>query len=248
MLQRALKLSSADFDKAFAEFVKQKTSVLLEAVESELSRKPGEPTKEKEVLLETLKSRPNDYFAHLRLGEAYKKEGDLDRALEHLKRAVELFPFYSGRGNPYEMMVEIYESRGQKPETAATLEALTRVNETNTDALAKLARLRIEMKDPKSAVEALSKSFYSQPFDASLHKLAGDAYLELGSANDAIREFRVAIALAPADLAVAHFDLARGLEAGGDRREARREVVRALEIAPGFEKAQELLLKLRASK
>jgi len=42
--------------------------------------------------------------------------------------------------------------------------------------------------------------------------------------------------------------LARGLEAGGDRREARREVVRALEIAPGFEKAQELLLKLRASK
>ncbi|HYV03271.1 MAG TPA: tetratricopeptide repeat protein, partial [Blastocatellia bacterium] len=202
----------------------------------------------KDVWLETLKARPNDYFAHLRLGEAYKKEGDLDRALEHLKRAVELFPFYSGRGNPYELMAAIYESRGQKPETAATLEALTNVNETNTDALAKLARLRIEMKDLKAAVEALNRSFYAQPFDASLHKLAGDAYLELGSANDAIREFRVAIALAPADLAVAHFDLARGLEAGGDRREARREVVRALEIAPGFEKAQELLLKLRASK
>ncbi|MEK6304153.1 MAG: tetratricopeptide repeat protein [Acidobacteriota bacterium] len=248
VLQRALKLSSSDFDKAFADFVKQKTAGYLEAVGSGLSRKAGEPPPPKDVLLETLKTRPNDYFAHLRLGEAYKTEGDADRALEHLKRAAELFPFYSGRGNPYELMTEIYESRGQKQETAAALEALTRVNETNADALAKLARLRIEMKDLKSAVEALNQSFYAQPFDASLHKLAGDAYLELGNATDAIREFRVAIALAPADLAVAHFDLARGLEAGGDRREARREVVRALEIAPGFEKAQELLLKLRASK
>jgi tetratricopeptide (TPR) repeat protein len=78
-----------------------------------------------------------------------------------------------------------------------------------------------------------------------LHKLAGDVYLELGNAADAAKEFRVVIALTPADLAAAHYDLARALDAGGNRSEARREVVRALEIAPGFDKAQELLLKLR---
>jgi tetratricopeptide (TPR) repeat protein len=143
-------------------------------------------------------------------------------------------------------MADIYESRGQKQEAAAVLEAFTRVNETNADAVARLARLRIALKDLKGAVEALNLGFYAQPFDATLHKLAGDAYLELGSGADAVREFRVAIALVPPDLAVAHFDLARGLEATGDRKEARREVVRALEIAPGFEKAQEFLLKLRA--
>ena len=248
VLQRSLKLTSAEFDKAFADFVKRKTSGYLEAAGDGLSRKPGEQVPPKEVLLETLKTRPNDYFAQLRLGAAYKTEGDADRALEHLKRAAELFPFYSGKGNPYELMADIYESRGQKEEEAAVLEALTRVNETNADAAVRLARLRIALKDQKSAAEALSHSFYAQPFDATLHKLAGDAYLELGNASGAVREFRVAIALAPPDLAVAHFDLARGLEAAGDRREARREVVRALEIAPGFEKAQELLLKLRASK
>jgi tetratricopeptide (TPR) repeat protein len=248
VLQRALKLSSVEFDKAFADFVKGKTAGYLEAVGSGLSRRPGEQPPPKNVLLETLKTRPNDYFAHLRLGAAYKNDGETERAIEHLKRAAELFPFYSASGNPYELMADIYESRGQTQEAAAALEALTQVNETNADALARLARLRFAMKDLKGVVEALKRSFYAQPFDASLHKLAGGAYLDLGNSGEAIREFRVEIALAPADLAEAHFDLARALEAAGNRAEARREVIRALEIAPGFEKAQELLLKLRASK
>jgi tetratricopeptide (TPR) repeat protein len=248
VLQRALKLTSVEFDKAFADFVKAKTTGYLEAVGSGLSRKPGEQPPPKNALLETLKARPNDYFAHLRLGAAYKNDGETEQAIEHLKRAAELFPFYSGTGNPYELMADIYESRGQTQEAAAALEALTQVNETNADALARLARLRFAAKDLKGGVEALKRSFYAQPFDASLHKLAGGAYLDLGNSSEAIREFRVEIALAPADLAEAHFDLARALEAAGNRAEARREVIRALEIAPGFEKAQELLLKLRASK
>ena len=104
------------------------------------------------------------------------------------------------------------------------------------------------MGDRKAAVDALKRSFYIQPFDSSLHKLAGGVYFELGSLPEAIREFKVQIALAPPDLAEAHYDLARSLEGSGDHQGARREVLRALEIAPGFEKAQELLLKLRASK
>ena len=128
------------------------------------------------------------------------------------------------------------------------LEAFVRYNETDAGALANLARLKLEMGDRKGAVESLKQSFYIQPFDPSLHKLAGGVYLELGNSSEAIREFRVQIALAPPDLAEAHYDLARSLEAAGDHTEAKREVLRALEIAPGFDKAQELLLKLRGSK
>jgi Flp pilus assembly protein TadD len=91
----------------------------------------------------------------------------------------------------------------------------------------------------------LKQSFYIQPFDASLHKLAGGIYLDLGNPSEAVREFQAQISLEPPDLAEAHYDLARALEASGNSREARREVIRSLEIAPGFEKAQELLLTLR---
>jgi hypothetical protein len=55
----------------------------------------------------------------------------------------------------------------------------------------------------------------------------------------------VVVSLNPPDAAGAHYDLARSLEASGNRAEAKREVLRSLEMAPGFEKAQELLLRLR---
>ena len=41
-----------------------------------------------------------------------------------------------------------------------------------------------------------------------------------------------------------HADLAEGLLQSGDRVEAKRETLSALEIAPTYERAQELLLKL----
>ena len=247
ILQRVLKLTPADFDRAFNDYIKAKTSGWIEAIGSGPAQAPGGQPPSKEVLLPLLKAKPNDYFAHLRLGTLYKKEA-ADQAIEHLKRATELFPFYAGAGNPYLQLAEIYESRGQKSEAAGALETLVRYNETDAVALAKLARLKLDLGDRKAAVEALRQSFYIQPFDASLHKLAGGVYLELGNPSDAIREFRVQIALAPPNLAEAHYDLARSLEAAGDHKEAKREVLRALEIAPGFDKAQELLLKLRASR
>ena len=247
VLQRVLKLTPADFDRAFNDYIKAKTSAWVDAIGSGQVHAPAGQPPSKDVLLALLKGKPNDYFAHLRLGTLLKKD-DTEQAIEHLRRASELFPFYAGQGNPYAMLAEIYESRGQKTEAAAALETLVRYNETDAPALAKLAALKLVLGDRKGAVEALRQSFYIQPFDASLHKLAGGVYLDLGNPSEAIREFRVQIALAPPDLAEAHYDLARSLEAAGDHTEAKREVLRALEIAPGFDKAQELLLKLRASK
>jgi len=53
------------------------------------------------------------------------------------------------------------------------------------------------------------------------------------------------LALDPADKADAHYRLALALRNAGDRVEAKSEVLKALEIAPNFEDALELLLELR---
>jgi tetratricopeptide (TPR) repeat protein len=245
VFKRALNASLQDFDKAFNDYLREKTAPYVEAIGAGPMQTPGSEPPSKEALIAILKARPNDYFAHLRLGAAYKSEANADQALEHLKRASQLFPFYAGPGNPYALMAEIYEARGQKAETAAALESLVKRNETNVEAIAKLARLKMSLNDPKGAIEWLDRSFYVQPFDQSLHKLAGDVYLEQGNASAAAREYRVRLSLAPPDKAEAHYDLARALAAGGNTQEARREVLRSLEVAPGFDKAQELLLKLR---
>jgi predicted Zn-dependent protease len=60
----------------------------------------------------------------------------------------------------------------------------------------------------------------------------------------AVRAFRAALATSPADRAVSHLELAEALVLAGDRAEARRQVLAALEIAPSFERAQDLLLQL----
>ena len=52
------------------------------------------------------------------------------------------------------------------------------------------------------------------------------------------------VALGPPDLAGALYELARAQLAAGDRDAARRTVLRALELAPRFEKAQQLLLRI----
>ena len=60
----------------------------------------------------------------------------------------------------------------------------------------------------------------------------------------AVREFRAAVALNPADVAQSHFDLANALHAARKPNEAKDEVLIALEAAPGFKPAQQLLLQL----
>ena len=65
-----------------------------------------------------------------------------------------------------------------------------------------------------------------------------------GDPAEAIRMFRVALAAGPVDRAGAHADLAEGLFEAGNRDEARKQALAALEIAPTYSRAQDLLLKL----
>src|SRR5262249_34751975 len=168
VLGRVLKLTPGDFDKAFSDYIRARTSAWIEAIGSGPARAAGNQELSKEALLAMLNAKPNDYFAQLQLGAIYKKEGDAEPAIEHLRRASDLFPYYAGQGNPYALLAEIYESRKQNTEAVATLETLVKYNETDASALAKLARLRLAMSDRKGAVDALKQSFYIQPFDASL--------------------------------------------------------------------------------
>ena len=63
-------------------------------------------------------------------------------------------------------------------------------------------------------------------------------------AETAAREFRTVIALGPVDRAAAYTDLAESYFKAGKRAEAKKQTLAALEIAPTYERAQELLLKL----
>ena len=81
------------------------------------------------------------------------------------------------------------------------------------------------------------------PFDPVSHQAVGRMALARGEIDRAILEFQVALAVGPVDRVGVHCDLAESLLLAGQADAAKREALSALEIAPIYERAQELLLR-----
>lgn len=243
ILRDVLKLTEDEFDKAFAAYVQEKAGKYLKAVASSWNN-PALAQMKKEAILEQAAAQPDDFMLNFRAGMLYAQEGNDDKAIPHLKRAIELFPLQAGKGNAYELLSEIYLKRGNKTGAMELLEALVKVDENDYDALRKLAQLKLEAGDKARALELMKLSFFVNPFDAAQHTAAGNLQLERNENEPAIREFQIALAANPPNVADAQFNLARGYAAAGKTKEARRTVLKSLELAPGYDKAQDLLLKL----
>ena len=107
-----------------------------------------------------------------------------------------------------------------------------------------IASMRLAQGDQSRALEALRASFYISPFDYVMHTRAGELSVELNNYAQALEEFEVTLALQPPNIAEANYNVASAFHALGRDPEAKRSVLRALEAAPRYEKAQELLLKI----
>ena len=85
---------------------------------------------------------------------------------------------------------------------------------------------------------------FIRPLDLEEHQKLGDLLMEQKQYAPAVREFESLLSLNTPDKANAYYKLAESNFAKGDRQVARTNVMKALEIAPTYEPAQELLLKI----
>ncbi len=184
--------------------------------------------------------------SELQAGARLLQQGNTAAAARHLERAKAMFPEYAGPGNAYALLARIHEERGELRQAADELARLTSLSDSDYDARLKLAELRSRLGDDRGAAAALEEAMYISPFDPELHARLAGLYTKLGDAARAVRERRVIVALGPVDRAEALYQLALALYHSGDAAGARREVLRALEAAPNFQKAQELLLELHS--
>ena len=243
ILLSALKLSEADFDREFKQYIDGKIGRYVKALEP--SWKTEMPA---QISMEELTKRatesPDNFVFNLRAGLAQAAADKQEPAIKFLKRSIEIFPYQSGGGNAYEALAEIYGKRGDKAAQAEMLTALLKIDENNYDALKKLGELKLEAGDKAAALELFKLSFYVNPFEHAAHTAAGTLYLERGEKAQAVSEYKIALAASPPNLAEAEFNLANAYFAAGRQKEARRAVLLALESAPSFDRAQELLLKI----
>jgi tetratricopeptide (TPR) repeat protein len=186
---------------------------------------------------------PGSFAVQMALGRALRAS-DPAGAIQAFEKAVALVPMMTGPESPYMQIVEISIAGNNKPRAAQALEAMTAQDHTAVEAARQLAGLLDPDKDKDRLRVALQRVVAIDPFDAAAHTSLGRMALAGGQGPEAVRLFRVALAAGPIDRASAHADLAEGLLQTGDKVEAKREALAALEIAPTYSRAQEILLKL----
>ena len=109
------------------------------------------------------------------------------------------------------------------------------------------AEIRTDLGDRAGAAAALERTLLIHPYDVEVHERLAELYEELEAPERVVRERRAVLALDPVDLADAQYRMGRALLGVGQNDEARRAVLRALEIAPTYQAALDLLLELRGT-
>jgi cellulose synthase operon protein C len=114
---------------------------------------------------------------------------------------------------------------------------------TTVDAARQLATLAEKSSSTGALALAYERVVAIDPFDPVAHSGLGRLAVTAKQPETAVREFKAALALGPADRAAAHCDLAEAFLLASRPAEAKTEALAALEIAPTYDRAQELLLR-----
>jgi len=201
---------------------------------------------QKNVLIEALRkqieARPRDFLTHLQLGLILYASKDLEGAIKHLTIARDLLPGYSASPNPRQILAAIYEELGNTQAMIRELEALVNVQQHAYNACLKLGQAAQVRNEFNRAVYYLERAIAVNPYDQDVHRSLGAVAMQRSDYTTAIREYGVLLALDETDPALSNTELAEAFLRDGNKVQAKRYALAALEIAPMFERAQDILL------
>jgi tetratricopeptide (TPR) repeat protein len=176
------------------------------------------------------------------------KTGQYDEVLKQGEEVRAMYPDYVDAANAFEFLAEANLAKGNKKAAATVLTEYEKMGGRSPEALKKLASLEEELGEPKEAAATLDRINYIYPVnDEELHRHLGDLWFRESNYAGAIREYAAVVASHPLDTASAQFNLARAYFAAGKRDQAEEHLLVALEAAPDYRPAQQLLLKLEGS-
>jgi hypothetical protein len=172
------------------------------------------------------------------------EKNDDDGVIAAAAAVIKMYPEYVEDANAYEIVANAQLVKGNKQVAADALKLYELVGGEDPRTLKKLASLEEDLGQPKDAAATLDRLNFIYPEDEDLHRQLGALWLAQGNAAGAVREYAAVLALKPLDVASAQFDLAKAYLAAGDRAKAEDSVLASLEVAPGYQPAQRLLLEI----
>jgi tetratricopeptide (TPR) repeat protein len=242
-LHKATGKGSAELQSAFDTMLTQRYSAVGKALQIpdgvEIPR--GAPV----ATLKGLAAKYRDsYPVQVSAGQALAAAGAPADAIAAFERAAALVPTATGPASPRAQIAALAERAGDFARALRELTSLVADDHTNIDAARKLIPLGRRLGDQEALILAYERIVTVDPFDAGAHAAYGRMAADRRDLPLALREFRAAIAAGPVDPVPVQCDLGEALLAAGQRAEAKQAVLAALEIAPTYERAQQLLLRI----
>ncbi len=246
VLERELGLEGEEFDERFDEWLRARYDGAFAAAEAALEIRETErdSRSDPEWLEERIESAPNDLESRLLLARILMEDERWEEAEAPLIEARDIFPENPDPRGPNRLLADVREESGDAAGAIEALESHVSIVAEDYEAQLRLADLYEEQGDVAAAAQALERGIEVYPFEIPIHGRLAGLYREVGNASAEVRERRVILALGPVDRTGALYELAQALHASGQVDEARRTVLDALELAPRFPEAQELLLRI----
>jgi len=188
---------------------------------------------------------PDNFWSQMTLGAALMRTGDNTAARTPLERAAQLAPPASGDDSPRALLAQQAIDAGDPARARRELRQLLAFDHANVQAARRL--LAISPDSPETIEDrdyALRLIADLDPFDASVHAQLGRRLVTKSQFAPAVVEFRAALALGPPNLAESYTDLSEALHKLGRTDEAKKQVLLALQQAPTYPRAQDLLLAI----
>ena len=182
---------------------------------------------------------------NLKAALEHAREGEWDEVIEPAEAAKAAYPQHVGSGSAYVLLANAHDTAGNSDAAIAELQEYERRGGRQPQTLKKLGTWLEDAGRGEEAVYTYVGLIHNWPQDEDLHARLGELYLESGEADLARREFLAVLALDPLDRSTAEFNLARAYVKIGDLASARLHVLQALERAPTFGPALQLLLQVK---
>lgn len=137
---------------------------------------------------------PKDALREAQKASEEEKKGKHEKALEHLQKAVEIYPEFSAA---YTNMGAIYSKMGSREEAERAFSRAIEVDSANGLAYKNLGYLYLTTKREAEAVEPLKKAAELAPSDPNTQAFLGEALYQAGNYAEAEAPLKKALELAP---------------------------------------------------
>ena len=192
----------------------------------------------------TLARNPACYVAHDNLGIVLYRQGRIDEAIAHYRRALEIRPDFAETHNDLGLALA---RKGQVDEAIAHYQKALETRPRYTEAHVNLGNTLLQMGQMNEAIAHYQVALANQPRNGQIHSNIGNALVRQGRLDEAIHYLKRALELLHAS-AGSHSNLGTALLQKGQLDEAIGYFQKALKLQPDFTAARQNLAAALAQK